>query len=47
MQNLFAKPERKILLERPGRRLKDNIKMALMEMVWKVVDSINPARNRD
>jgi hypothetical protein len=33
---LVGKPERKIPLRRPRRRWKDNIRIVLMEIGWKV-----------
>jgi hypothetical protein len=47
INNLIGKPEGKRPLGRPRRRWKDNIRMDLREIVWKFVDLMNLARDRD
>jgi hypothetical protein len=44
---LLGKPEGKRPLERPGRRLEDNIKMDLQEVECEGMDWIDLAPNRD
>jgi hypothetical protein len=44
---LVGKPEGKILLGRPRRGLKDNIKMDLREIIWGGMDWIDLAQDRD
>jgi hypothetical protein len=42
-----GKPEGKRLLERPRRRLVDNIKLDLRDIEWDGVDWIGMAQDRD
>jgi hypothetical protein len=42
-----GKPERKRPLERPRRRLMDNIKMHLTKIEWYVMDWIDLAKDRE
>jgi hypothetical protein len=44
---LFGKPEGKRPLGRRGNRWEDNIRMDLRENVWKGVDWMHLAENRD
>jgi hypothetical protein len=44
---LVRKPEEKRPLERPRRRLEDNIKMDLRETGWDGIDWIDLAQDRD
>jgi hypothetical protein len=46
-QNFGRKPEGKRPLGRPRHRWEDNIKFHLREIVWKVVDWIHLAQDRD
>jgi hypothetical protein len=44
---LVGKPEEKRPLGRPRRRLVDNIKMDILEILWSGVDWIGLAHDRD
>jgi hypothetical protein len=44
---LVGKSERKRPLGRPRRRWKDNIRMNLMEIAWKIVNWIHLAKDWD
>ena len=44
---LVGRPEGKRPLGRPRRRWKDNIKMDLQEVGWRVLDCIDLAQDRD
>jgi hypothetical protein len=44
---LVRKPEWKRLLGRPRLRWEDNIRMDRKEIVWKGVDRMHPAEDRD
>jgi hypothetical protein len=43
----MGKPEGKRLLEKPGRKWKENIRMDLGEIVWGGMDCIDLAQDRD